>query len=405
MKLLTRGTKMYTSRGYLSTFMLPVIAGLLSLFVAIAASQHEVQKRWHLQTAADAMAHSAATIMAREMNVLAVFNRAIIANQVAQGQLLGLSSWFSNIESASERLALVTFWIPYVNAVTAQLSRIVTTIDRPLQSFIDVGLALQESLLTALQLAQVAVRFSFAQIIPETLAQLSQIQNIETEQWSLVHSPGLITFPWLWWTFIPPQSAVNDDERLIKLVRASRDPFSKSRSYNWFNAGLVKGKKTGGNELIVSRHGYWSWQALDTVAVHINMLFRRTEVPWGNGAAYRGSKITRTRAADFGASQSINPTATRWALSSQNNMGSVRSPRYFDRTNLEVSEWPSVLVIFDQVVAKAGVRYSRPASAFPRSDRTPEKANLYNALWEPELRSLSALEKVTTVQFQTPEAS
>lgn len=396
---------MHYSRGYLSTLMVPILAGLLALFVGIASSQHEIQKRWHLQSAADTMAFSAATIMAREMNILAVFNRAIVANQVAQAQLLGLSSWYSNIDSASERLALVTFWVPYVNAVTAQLSRIVTTIDRPLQQLIQIGLALQESLITAIQLAQVTVRFSFAQIIPESLAQLARLQNIESQRWSLVHSPGLVNFPWLWWTFIPPQSATNDDERLANLIRNSRDPFSKSRTFNWFNAGLVKGKKAGGTELITTSDGNWSWQALDTVAVHIDMLFRREEIPWGNGASFRGERIDRAEPTKFGTSARTNPRATRWALTDQVSRGRANNSSYFDRNDLSVSEWPAVLLIFEQVVAKAGVRYSRPNTVFPRADNKPEKANLYNALWQPELQPLTTAEKLVIAQFRVAEPS
>ncbi|WP_141656148.1 hypothetical protein [Pseudidiomarina woesei] len=395
---------MHYSRGYLSTLMIPVLAGLLALFVGIASSQHEIQKRWHLQSAADAMVLSAATIMAREMNILAVFNRAIVANQVAQAQLLGLSSWYSNIDSASERLALVTFWVPYVNAVTAQLSRIIATIDRPLQQLIQIGLALQETLITAIQLAQVTVRFSFAQIIPESLAQLARLQNIESEQWSLVHSPGLVNFPWLWWTFIPLQSATNDDERLANLIRRSRDPFSKSRTFNWFNAGLVKGKKAGGTELVISSHGDWSWQALDTVAVHIDMLFRREEIPWGNGVSYRGERIGRADPTQFGASARTNPRATQWALTDQVAKGRVNSSSYFDRDDLSAAEWPKVLLIFEQAVAKAGVRYSRPASVFPRADNKPEKANLYNALWQPELQQLTTAEKLMITQFRAAQS-
>lgn len=390
---------MAASRGYLSAFMLPIIAGLLFLFLAITASQQTLQQRWHLQSAADGMVHSAATIMAREFNVLAVLNRAIIANQVAQAQLLGLSSWYRNIATASERLAQVTSWIPYVNAVTAQISQVIETVDQPLQGFIEIGLIAQEALISAIQVVQLMVRFSFAQIVPEALAELARLQGVESHSWSLVHSPGLIEFPWLWWTFIPPQSAARDDQRLAQLVRRSRDPFSTARSYNWFRAGLVKAAKTGGTELVLDEHGYWSWQALDTVALHIDLLFSQQEIPWGNGAAYRGDSIAQPQTAQFGASQRTNPRATRWALTDQTDFGSINSPNYFDRTNLQASEWPSVIVIFDDVIAKAGVVYSRPLSVFPRRDDKPEQANLFNALWQPALQSLSTVEKMLISQF------
>lgn len=405
MKLLTRKTKSWRTTGYISTFLLPALAGVLMLFLAMTSHQHKLQQRWHLQSAADAMAHSAATIMAREFNILAVLNRSLIANQVAQAQLLGLSSWYRTIASATNRLALVTSWIPYVNVVAGQLSRVVTTINRPLQGMIKVGLALQQSLIMAIHATQMTVRFSFAQIIPETLAELANIQQIQTHEWSLVHSPGLVDFPWLWWTFIPPKSVTNDDGKFAKLVNDSRDPFSKKRSYHWFKIGIIKAAKAGGAELVRERNGHWSWQSLDTVALHLKILFYRKEIPWGNGATFRGRKITRAKRNNFGGSRRTNPSTTSWALKTQYKMGGFNNPRYFDRTNLERSTWPSIIVIFDEVIAKAGIEYSRPLTIFPRVDKKPEKANLYNALWEPKLQPLSVQEKSVISLFKQAEAS
>lgn len=404
MKLLNLITRRQAVGGYLSVFLLPIIAGLLLLFLGAVAQQQALQKRWHLQSAADGMAISAATIMAREMNILSVLNRALIANQVAQAQLAGIASWFQHIKTSSQRLATVTSWIPYVNAVTAQLAKIVTVADQPLQALIQVGMTTQRLLIGAIEIAQVMVRFSFAQMIPESLAEIAKLQNISEHKWSLVHSPGIVPFPWLWWTFITPQSGVNDNRRLATLVMKSRDPFTRSRSYNWFKTGMIKAPKAGGSDLVISQTGQWSWHAVDTVSVHLNLLFLKQEIPWGSGAAFGGDKIARAADSQFGHSKKVNPTATRWALREQIKLSGVTTPRYFDRHDLESDSWPSIVVIFDDVVAKAGVRFSRPSSLLPRTDNKSEKANLYNALWESELQSLNTTEKLLITQFRSSSA-
>lgn len=396
---------MAAMRGYISVLLLPALAALLLLILAVVSQQQTLQQRWHLQSSADAMAHSAATIMAREFNILAVLNRALIANQVAQAQLVGLNSWYSNIASATERLALVTSWIPYVNGVTRQLAATTTRIELPMQSFIAAGLVLQQGLIGALQIAQVMVRYSFATLLPQTLSELAHIQNLEQQQWTLFHSPGLIKFPWLWWTFVPVVSAAHDDELLADMVRKSRDPFTQNRSYNWFNIGFVKARKTGGSDLHLSKQGQWSWQSMDTVALHVRMLFSRIEIPWGDGVSYQGSRLSHVQPEQFGQSRRINPLATGWALTSQTSVGTMFTPTYFNRKALEPEQWPAVIIIFDDVIAKAGIRFSRPQAIVPRRDQRHEQANLFNALWEPELQSLSKSEKVLISQWHQSQPS
>src|SRR5690554_2411241 len=144
MKLLSLATNSSASAGYVSILTLPVVAALLLLLLGSATQQHRLQRQWHLQSAADAMALSAATIMAREFNLLAIVNRAIIANQVTRGQLLGLSSWYSNLATAALRLAVVSSVIPYVNVLTRYLATIMQRIEQPLRAIIQAALVMQQ---------------------------------------------------------------------------------------------------------------------------------------------------------------------------------------------------------------------------------------------------------------------
>lgn len=398
MKLPSQATKFTSAAGYVSILTLPVIAAVLLLLLGSATQQHRIQRQWYLQSAADTMVLSAATIMAREFNLLAIVNRALIANQVTHGQLLGLSSWYSHLATAALRLATVSSVIPYVNVITRYLATMMQRLEQPLQMMIQAALSMQQVVETVLQTAQWLIRSSFAMLIPQTLAEIARHQQLTNQPWVLLHSPGILEFPWLWWRAATPTSATNDDHLFADMVTASQDPFSQNRSYRWFDAGLVKVEKTGGSDLQVEQYGRWSWQALDTVAVHINLLFTRQEIPWGYGAAYQTNAITRLTNDGFGRSRAINRRTSSMALSRQKNYGVIQAPHYFNQTALAPSQWPSVILQFDGVVAKAGLRFSRP-EPIPRKDGRQERANLFNPLWEPELQPLQASEKLILERF------
>jgi|AZIJ01.1.fsa_nt_gi hypothetical protein len=403
MKLQNLEINMRSERGYVSVLVLPAVAGLLAMLLVVVSQQQRLQQRWHLQSAADNMALSAATIIAREFNLIAVINRALIANQVTQGQLLGLASWFSSIRSATERLALVTSIVPYLNVVTGHLAKAVKYAERPLHIIVNSALVLQRILLSTLQTAQWMIRASFAMMIPKSLAEIAKVQNISQHSWTLFHSPGLIEFPWLWWRYMPLQHGARDNDLLREMTQSSRDDFSSKRSYKWFDAGFVKARKAGGSDLVMVNQGRWAWQSMDTVALHIRWLFKREEIPWGEGVTYQSRNITSVTENQFGESRQINPRATQLALIDQQNMGTTTTPYYFNKEQLEVDDWPSVIIKFDDVFAKAGVRFSRPQSVLPRATKTTEQANLFNALWESELQSLNAPEKLILSRFAQGE--
>ncbi|GAB3298702.1 hypothetical protein [Pseudidiomarina andamanensis] len=399
MKSLSLVTNVMNERGYVSVLILPAVAGLLLVLLLIVTQQQRLQQRWHLQSAADNMALSAATIIAREFNLLAIINRALIANQVTQGQLLGLASWYSNLSSASDRLALVSSVIPYVNIITRQLANAVAQVEQPLNLVLTSALTMQRVLFSTLQTAQWMIRASFAMMIPQSLTEVAQAQNIKQQTWTLLHSPGLVEFPWLWWRYLPIQHASRDNDLLLDMTQSSRDPFSKNRSYKWFDAGVIKAQKAGGSELITVKNGRWAWQAMDTVALHIRLLFKREEIPWGEGATYQTGSIDQVTESQFGESSRLNPRATQLGLLNQKRMGVTDTPSYFNQEHLAPDDWPSVIIKFNDVIAKAGVRFSRPKTVIPRRDKRIEHANLFNALWEPELQSLSTTEKFILSRF------
>jgi len=78
------------------------------VMVVVALSLYRVGRlttdKMALQNAADAMAYSASVMEARDLNFASYMNRAIIANEVAVGQSVGLASWAFHWNSIGEWL-------------------------------------------------------------------------------------------------------------------------------------------------------------------------------------------------------------------------------------------------------------------------------------------------------------
>lgn len=391
---------MQRQRGYLSVLLLPLLTAMLLLTLAIIGNGQDLRQRFYRQTMVDNMAISAAVLMARELNILAIMNRALLANQLGIAQLVGIASWYQMLASTSSRTARVTAWVPYLNALTQQFNRTVQMVEQPLQQLLETGIALQHGLLRGIMAAQTMVRLSFASLIPKTLADIASLHAVEQPEWQLLHAPGLLEFPLRWWTYIPRQRSGNDRQQLAQLMDQSLDPFSERRSYDWLQLGLVRVRKAGGTELKVDDAGRWSWQGLDTVSLHARLLWLRMEIPWGNGAAYTGNRLRNPNREQYGQSGSINNRATRLAIAMQQQLGSSSpSMHYYQRNDIS-EQLPEILVVSGTAVAKAGVFFSRPRELFPRSDQQAEQANLFNALWQSRLQSLSTTDKAVLIALR-----
>lgn len=80
---------------FIILFLPVLVLSLLFLYHAGRVTSEKMQ----LDNAADAAAYSIATLEARDLNFMAYTNRAMIANEVAIGQLVGLASWAQHWKS------------------------------------------------------------------------------------------------------------------------------------------------------------------------------------------------------------------------------------------------------------------------------------------------------------------
>ncbi len=74
---------------FVFVFMTVLVVGMSFLYKAGKLTSDKMA----LQNAADSAAYSVSVVEARDLNFASYMNRAIIANEVAIGQMIGLASW------------------------------------------------------------------------------------------------------------------------------------------------------------------------------------------------------------------------------------------------------------------------------------------------------------------------
>jgi hypothetical protein len=101
-----------------SLLLMVVMVVLLLMFNSAQLTSTKMQ----LQNTADATAYSVATIAARDYNFSAYMNRAMVANQVAAAQMVGLTSWFRFIGQTLENIAVACAPFPALDAICAAVA-------------------------------------------------------------------------------------------------------------------------------------------------------------------------------------------------------------------------------------------------------------------------------------------
>lgn len=198
------------SRGYTSAWFLPVLAALMVLTLGVMQGSERIRSTWYQQNVADNMASSAATLLARELNLLALINRALLANELFLAQLTGVYSWYLMMRDVADRSAMISTLIPYLNAITRQIAQTMRQLEQPLTTILRGVIYFQTLITTALRATQWFARLSFSLEIPRTLADVLARHDLEQADWQVLHAPGIVPLPWLWWTYIPSQHSGKD---------------------------------------------------------------------------------------------------------------------------------------------------------------------------------------------------
>jgi hypothetical protein len=104
-------------QGQASVFVLVLLGVVLVSAIFLYQSGRITSEKMQLQNAADSAAFGALTLEARSLNFAAYTNRAMIANEVAVGQLIGMLSWADQLTQAEEYADIYTGAIEAIGAV------------------------------------------------------------------------------------------------------------------------------------------------------------------------------------------------------------------------------------------------------------------------------------------------
>lgn len=378
------------------------IAGFMFVALGIVRLTLQAQEQLQVQHVADHVADAAGIIAARDLNFKAVTNRAMLANEVVIGQLMGLSSWFSMTSRSIENVSLISAWIPYIGAAMRAISQGVNAVDRSIKRGLRGLIAVQQGILTALEAAQAT--FHSASWL-STLVTMEDIvrQNNPEYELALLNHATLQSIESVWIKLQTRRSGHQQHVEYIEMVGDSRDNFSTKRSYRWFTTGLIKGNKLGASEIGQSQ-GKVYWQAIDVIAIQARQKFTNVEMPIGWGGNYLDKPLPRrVRGMAYGGSYKVLPLTSSLASRAAFPMtGGHRVPSQYV---LERDAEPAAITIVVRKpeneeegtprlwgVGRTQLVYSRPARWWPRVDQATERANLFNALWRRQKAPISALE-------------
>jgi Flp pilus assembly protein TadG len=414
--------------------LLALLSGMLGGFVLLFNTGQVVNDKIRLTNATDAAAYSAAQWQARSLNYQAYLNRAIVANEVAIAQLVSLRSWSRNVDTLTTNIDRVARYVPYLGPPMRTLEQSWDAVDRalatslpPLERALSVWNAdvLARAQAVAHQQAPIAAADLVTQVLVanEPRAELSEATRVLQAR-----NAGV----WLHRHTQRYERGGGELRRYTSLLGASRDGFTRARSRDLFDVGIISLARRGGTDLI----GEYSWRGLDTLSLHIDYVLDHDEIPLGWGAAEQrrravsgsgehGGSLRRNPAASRRARRALRPeegyrgvpeirdvvnpdsTAPRPLVYSVAARLPAESIRTIDRLLMPlglptiegrsepVAPNPSAGAL--HAISSAEVYFQRPAA---RRDGRIEYPSLFNPYWQARLVPVSAVERQLTASFR-----
>ncbi|MDP1862970.1 MAG: hypothetical protein Q8K52_03585 [Thiobacillus sp.] len=429
----------------------------LVLLVAVAAtvffmfnSGQLVQEKIRLTNTADAVAYSAGVYEARVLNYDAYTNRAIIANEIAIGQAVGLSSWAKYMGTSADTIGPYLQLIPYVGPYLKQLMDYIETIMDYVSLALSYVIPFHDAAIQALMLSQYAVHgpgnavalFNRKQVMDEVAKRNDPDAKVD-----------LIPLADNFMGFTQRYESQEERVRMGQVVSDGRDAFLKSRNWGFglvFACTGVKLEKRGSTELIDLTEG---WKSMDTLSAHTYWIkwkwgipsCKHSETPVGYGTAFSEDDLDDSDYS-YAGSRSTNPNASNKADSSEGiaggydpapySIGKGAIPAFHElsenalkqsdpRTQITIrvtkssvkqrySGGSSVVKPSGSLdlyqgqhangqsasIARAEVFFERPDGANPIFPGKAEKGSLFNPYWQVRLVPVSAADRATAQLLQ-----
>ena len=231
----------------LATLLLLAVAA--TLFYMFNGGQL-VQEKLRLTNTADAVAYSAGVFEARMLNYDAYTNRAIIANQIAIGQAVGLASWAKYMGTSAATIRPYLYLIPVVGAALAEAMDYFESAMETLTPALAVAVTRHDAAIQALALSQQLIHGPGDAVTAASRLALMQRVASDNDPQAVV-DPLPIGDDFI--GFTRAYATRDDRRRMGTLVDDSREAFLRSRNWNFGVVLLCHGielRKRGSTELI-----------------------------------------------------------------------------------------------------------------------------------------------------------
>ena len=390
-------------RGQALVLMLFVLLATWVGFMSVVQLSERSQRQAHIQLVADLATESFAVVASRDLNYQAITNRAMLANSVAIAQLVGLQSYTAMMARTTQNAALITSWVPYLNAVMARIAQTLRSMERTLSTTLRSLISMERVLIQLLSQSQLLVHAAAAATALQT-AQHIVTSADDALELVLMNHATLPEFSYLWLLY---QSRQSDTGEFIDMAQRSRDGFSKRRSYTWFSVGAgvrARLEKWGGTEIVRTGVNQISWQAIDIATLRVRLgPFSAYTVPVGWGGAAAGLRPPLQGRFDsqvFGGAYAASFGLSRQAAGQAHVLNPVMPAPLYSSVNSDARLPQITLVVRETTepyksfaISRAQLQFSRPRALWPRRDQWFERANLVNGLWQARLVSIPFAEQ------------
>jgi hypothetical protein len=235
-------------RGQSLVFVLALTIPIMLATLMLYKTGKLTSEKMELQNAADAVAYSISVLEARDLNFASYMNRAMVANEVGIGQLVGLRSWANHFESYGSFIHNIgdsIGQVPQLRSVKQAtkniekfFSKTGEQLEKGTQKLAEALIPATSGLNKGLGAAEMVYHLATALVILESMfssdgvleqnapgAELSDFSKLSI----MVH---LGSYLGKYAKYYDPSSKKHKEgfSRLASIIRDSRDPFSESRS-------------------------------------------------------------------------------------------------------------------------------------------------------------------------------
>ncbi len=286
---------MALKNGYASVLFLAVFAAVALAIFSLYDTGIVASERIRMQNTADNVAYSTATMVTRDMNIIAITNRAMVANQVAIGQMVALASWANMVQEFAGNLETLGDFaqvIPYVGKLIEQITEIVykatTQLKNIIQNFGNKFIFAEDKLiglLYSMQAANHEMTLLSGKIIYDDIIAKND-SDVSANALSTVYNIQSFIKAYKGHTQYNKRDNIKNKKltaqrfaEMANTVNDSRDKMMANRAYNvipkitvvpWPVRLKYWGPKYGGTDYVMSKKNnkyVWSWTSLDTFSL------------------------------------------------------------------------------------------------------------------------------------------